>query len=132
MVAAAQIEPMLVTPQDAAKALAICERHLFRLTKDGELNCVRIGRAVRYEPAELSAWISRRRNRNTCSTRKYRLYFVLMAKSFSDQLRTALRNHPGSQYRLPRKPASLKVTCRGSHAAKRVCPWPRWTGFSSI
>ncbi len=49
--------PLLLTPRDAAKALAICEKSLFNLTRRGELRPVRIGRAVRYDLADLRRWI---------------------------------------------------------------------------
>jgi excisionase family DNA binding protein len=47
----------LLTSPEAARCLAISERLLWSLTKRGELPCVRIGRAVRYDPADLRAWI---------------------------------------------------------------------------
>ena len=53
------IEPLLLTPREAAKALAVCERTLFGLTKAGELRAVRIGRAVRYDVRDLRAWIEK-------------------------------------------------------------------------
>ena len=42
---------------DAARALAISERMLWERTKRGEIPCVRIGRSVRYSPADLQTWI---------------------------------------------------------------------------
>ena len=48
---------LLLTPREAAKALSVCERTLFGLTKAGELPVVRIGRAVRYSLDDLKAWI---------------------------------------------------------------------------
>jgi excisionase family DNA binding protein len=53
------IEPMLLTPREAAKALSICERTLYALTRRGELPVVRIGRAVRYDVADLRGYIDR-------------------------------------------------------------------------
>lgn len=44
---------LLLTPREAAAALAISERHLVNLTKSGEVPCVRLGRSVRYRPADL-------------------------------------------------------------------------------
>ena len=52
--------PLLLTAREAAKALSICERTLFSLTKDGEVDCIRIGRSVRYAPRALEAFIDRR------------------------------------------------------------------------
>lgn len=53
------IEPMLLSPRQAAAALNICERTLYGLTQRGELPAVRIGRAVRYSVGDLKAWIER-------------------------------------------------------------------------
>jgi excisionase family DNA binding protein len=53
------MEPLLLTPSEAAKALSICERTLYALTKSGELPVIRIGRAVRYSPDDIKAWIER-------------------------------------------------------------------------
>lgn len=53
----AAVEPLLWSAKDSAKALAICEKTLWRMTKAGKIPCVRIGAAVRYCPKELAAWI---------------------------------------------------------------------------
>jgi excisionase family DNA binding protein len=55
---------MLLTVIEAAKTLAISPRTLWSLTDSGEISCVRIGRAVRYDPADLRAWIDRRKVAN--------------------------------------------------------------------
>lgn len=52
-------ETMLLTAPEAAKLLAIGARTLWRLTDDGEIPVVRIGRAVRYDRRDLLAWIDR-------------------------------------------------------------------------
>jgi excisionase family DNA binding protein len=60
------IEPstaMLLTALNAAKALAISPRTLWELTHRGEIPCIKIGRAVRYDPADLRAWINARKDR---------------------------------------------------------------------
>jgi excisionase family DNA binding protein len=50
-------------PRDAAKALGISPRHLWQLTKDGIVPCVRVGtgkrRTVLYPLADLQAWLTR-------------------------------------------------------------------------
>jgi excisionase family DNA binding protein len=52
------IEPLLLTCRQAAKILSISERTLFSLTKSREIPAVRFGgRNVRYDPADLRAWI---------------------------------------------------------------------------
>jgi excisionase family DNA binding protein len=48
---------LLLKPREAAQALSISARTLWTLTRRGEVPCVRIGRAVRYAPADLRAWI---------------------------------------------------------------------------
>jgi excisionase family DNA binding protein len=57
------IEPMLLTARQAAKVLSISERTLFSLTKSGSITAVRFGgRNVRYDPADLRAWIDSAKN----------------------------------------------------------------------
>ena len=50
-------EPLLLRPVEAAKALAVSPRKLWSITAGREIPCVRIGRAVRYDPADLRRWI---------------------------------------------------------------------------
>lgn len=51
------IQTRLMPPREAAKYLAICEKSLWTLTKEGRLPSVRIGRSVRYDVADLDAFI---------------------------------------------------------------------------
>ena len=53
---------LLLTSAEAAKALNIGERTLWRLTDDGEIPAIRIGRSVRYAVEDLQAWIALKRN----------------------------------------------------------------------
>lgn len=53
-------KPLLLTPRDAAAELAISERTLWGLTKRKELPCVRIGKSVRYRPADLEKFAADR------------------------------------------------------------------------
>jgi excisionase family DNA binding protein len=53
-----QASALLLTVPQAAKALSISPRSLWSLTKRGAIPCVRIGRAVRYDPADLRSWIA--------------------------------------------------------------------------
>jgi excisionase family DNA binding protein len=53
------IPPLLLTPRDAAGVLRISERLLWELTDRKEIPCLKIGRLVRYSPADLQAWIDR-------------------------------------------------------------------------
>jgi len=58
--------PLALRPRDAAKALGISTRHLWQLTKDGLIPCVRVGsgkrKTVLYPVAQLQAWLSRESN----------------------------------------------------------------------
>ena len=56
-------ERLLVTPREASRALSISERKLWQMTADGEISCVRIGRAVRYEVADLRVLIAQQKKR---------------------------------------------------------------------
>ena len=60
-----KIEPLLLTPREAAKALSVCERTLYALTKAGQLPAVHIGRAVRYDVADLRGYIDRMKKQST-------------------------------------------------------------------
>lgn len=55
--------PLALRPREAAKALGICARHLWQLTKDGHIPCVRVGsgnrKTVLYPVADLQAWLTR-------------------------------------------------------------------------
>ena len=56
-------QTLALRPREAAKALSISPRHLWQLTHDGVIPCVRIGagkrKSVLYPIAELQAWLSR-------------------------------------------------------------------------
>ena len=55
---------LLLTPRDAAAALAISERTLWSFTAPrGPIPCVRIGRAVRYPVTSLAAFAEARKER---------------------------------------------------------------------
>ncbi len=51
------VEPMLLTPRQAARALNISERTLWQRTKDGVIPAVKVGHLVRYSPDDLRNWI---------------------------------------------------------------------------
>ena len=50
-------ERLLLTPQQAAEALAISPRKLWGMTASGEIPHIRIGRCVRYPVDDLQRWI---------------------------------------------------------------------------
>ena len=52
---------LLLTEREAAEVLAISPRKLWELRMCGKIPCVRIGRAVRYDPADLKAWITQQK-----------------------------------------------------------------------
>jgi excisionase family DNA binding protein len=48
---------LLLTAREAAHALAISTRLLWTLTNCGKLPAVRLGRCVRYDPADLARFV---------------------------------------------------------------------------
>ena len=50
-------EPMLWTVRQTAAALAVCPKTLYTLTRAGQLRAVRVGRAVRYDVADVRRFI---------------------------------------------------------------------------
>lgn len=51
----------LLRAAEAADVLAISKRKLWELTNRREIPALRIGRAVRYDPQDLEAWILRQK-----------------------------------------------------------------------
>jgi excisionase family DNA binding protein len=58
----------LLTSREAATILNVSARTLWTLTNEGDLPSVRVGHSVRYDPADLRAWIERRKTGNQQST----------------------------------------------------------------
>lgn len=54
------IPPVLLSARDAARSLAVSERTLSRLTKRGEIACVRLngGRSLRYSVAAIERFVA--------------------------------------------------------------------------
>ncbi|WP_428937284.1 helix-turn-helix domain-containing protein [Fontivita pretiosa] len=52
---------LLLTPREAAAALAISERSLWNLAQTGQVRRLKIGRAVRYDVRDIEAFIARRK-----------------------------------------------------------------------
>ena len=48
---------LLLTPPQAAEALAISPRKLWSMTASGEIPHIRLGRSVRYPVDDLQRWI---------------------------------------------------------------------------
>lgn len=53
---------LLMTAAEAAQSLAISQRKLWAMTNCGDIPCVRIGRSVRYDPADLQFWIEEQKS----------------------------------------------------------------------
>jgi excisionase family DNA binding protein len=51
------MDPLLLSPRQASRALAISERTLFTLTKAGKVPHIRIGKLVRYSVDSLRKYI---------------------------------------------------------------------------
>jgi excisionase family DNA binding protein len=51
------VAPFLVNTREAARLASMSERTIWQATADGKLRAVRNGRSVRYDPADLRAWI---------------------------------------------------------------------------
>lgn len=57
------ILPLLLTPNEAARALSISPRALWSLTAPrGPIPAVYLGRSVRYSPESLQRWIASKQN----------------------------------------------------------------------
>jgi excisionase family DNA binding protein len=54
------LEPLL-TPREAAALLRMSESWLWQATRRGDVRCVRIGRAVRYDRRDLAEFVDRLR-----------------------------------------------------------------------
>ena len=52
----------LLTVAEAAEYLTVSRRYLANLTAAGDIPAVRMGRAVRYDVADLDAWIEQHKN----------------------------------------------------------------------
>lgn len=53
--------PELLRPEQVAKVLGCSKPFIYALAKRGELPCVVMGRAVRFDPSDVAAFISARR-----------------------------------------------------------------------
>ncbi len=55
----APLEEFLLSSRETAQRLAISERHLFELTRTGQMPCVRVGKCLRYSVETIRAWVRR-------------------------------------------------------------------------
>lgn len=51
----------LLKPDAVADLLGISPRTLWTITNAGDIPCIRIGRCLRYDEADLAAWIERKK-----------------------------------------------------------------------
>ena len=58
-------QALLLKPVDAAATLSISPRTLWTLTDRGEIPCIRVGRAVRYDRRDLEVWIAKKKDLHT-------------------------------------------------------------------
>jgi len=62
VMATQQYLPLALRPREAAKSLGISPRHLFQLTADMQIPCIRVGKGKRktvlYSVATLQAWLN--------------------------------------------------------------------------
>lgn len=57
---AAAGEPLALTAKEAAERLRLSVRHLRVLVRRGEVAAVKLGRAIRFRPEDLAAFLARR------------------------------------------------------------------------
>ncbi len=56
---------LMITADEAAKALRISPRKLWELAKDGEIPKVKIGRSVRYDITDIKQWIIKQKEQQS-------------------------------------------------------------------
>ncbi len=47
----------LLTADEIARVLSVSRKTIYKLTENGTLPCIRIGRAVRFDPADVEAFL---------------------------------------------------------------------------
>lgn len=52
----------LLRPEEVAEILRLSRRTVIRMARDGEIPCIRIGRLVRFERADVERWLRQQRN----------------------------------------------------------------------
>ena len=51
----------LLKPEDVAAMLGVARKTVIVWARLGQIPCVRVGRFVRFDPAEIDRWLDRRR-----------------------------------------------------------------------
>mgnify|MGYP001367832384 CR=1 FL=1 len=97
----------LLRPKQAADALGISQRSLWQLTNSENLPSVRIGRLVRYDPAELKLWLQQSgRGRATTND--------------SDDKPSAIRNRRVSAGRTGSRPGDKRFAAASKSPSERT------------
>jgi len=60
-------EKKLLKVAEAAAYLTLSQFYLYRLVETGAIPTIRLGRSIRFDPAELDEWINDRRRPATCN-----------------------------------------------------------------
>jgi excisionase family DNA binding protein len=60
-----QIQPLVWKPEEAAQALTVSVPTLWRLVKRQGLPVIRMGRVVRFDPADVQAWLAKQKTGGT-------------------------------------------------------------------
>ena len=55
---------LALSPREAAKALSVCEKTLYTMTKKYNIPVIRLGRSVRYPLDALKEWIEKQSQEN--------------------------------------------------------------------
>lgn len=55
-------EPELITIEEAAQYLRVCEKTLYRWLRDGKMRAYRLGRRWRFRRVDLDEWLLAQRN----------------------------------------------------------------------
>lgn len=52
----------LLTPDEVAEMLQIARKTVVVMTREGRIPCIRLGRVLRFDPAEIDRWIDSQRS----------------------------------------------------------------------
>ncbi len=111
----------LLTSREAAKRLSISERHLFQLTRTGQLPCLRIGRSVRYSVETIQKWVRETESAEPPSTTGREAFEqVLMKSAASTSPRPNTRPSKGQKQRGATKKTLALPPSRSPKVRQRV------------
>lgn len=112
-----QEDRFLLRAREAAKRMAISERHLFKLTTEGVLPCVRVGRLVRYSVEGIEQWI--RDSEKADSPEPTPRVAIKGEKTSADRPTTTTKS---KSKRIKRKPSTKSALPRKTVAKPRNVP----------